>query len=80
MPYPYGRSNIKIHFFAILIADSDSSKKVSTQTSLLFFKFLWDHCQKRQNSLKIGLIKLIFIFHVIGIFDNVPIRIFNKED
>ena len=54
--------------------------KVSTQTSLLFFKFLWDHCQKRQNSSKIGLIKLTLIFQVIGIFDNVPIRIFNKED
>ena len=27
LPYPYGRSIFKIHFFAILIADSDLSQK-----------------------------------------------------
>ena len=46
IPYPYGRSNFQIHIFAILIADSDSSKKSINGNYSSFLK-IWAGTQSK---------------------------------
>ena len=51
LPYPYGRSIFKIHFFAILIADSDSSQKSVYTNYFSFLKILMGTLSKMQKTI-----------------------------
>ena len=51
LPYPYGRSIFKIHFFAILIADSDLSQKSVYTNYFSFLKILMGTLSKMQKTI-----------------------------
>ena len=52
IPYPYGRSNFQIHFFAVLIADSDSSQKSVYTNWSSFLKILMGTLSKMPKTFK----------------------------
>ena len=74
LTYPYGRSNFQIHFFAILIADSDSSQKSVYTNCSSFFKIQMKTLSKiPKTSKKEGKFNLCYFLLVFSIFDNVLI-------
>ena len=77
--YPYGKSTFQIHFFAILISDSDSSwKSVYTNWSY-FFKILTGTLSKIEKTVKNwGKFKKVGEMAVFLNFDHVPVGILKK--
>ena len=51
LPYPYGRSNFQIHFFVLLITDSDCSQKSVYTNYFSFLKILMGTLSKRQKTI-----------------------------